>query len=216
MRPALIAAAVLVGCLATPAVRPAAPRFLRTRLSRFADRRVAGRVEDQLPLAAAELAAHVRAGRSLAQAIGGCAADLPEPVAGRMRAAAAAASLGKAPAEAVLELGANDEVRLIAAAVGLQARVGGDLSEVLDRMSGTLLERRAQQRAAAVATAQARATARMVSSLPAAGLAALFLVDREAVSALLASPLGWVAIAISAGLTVAAHLVIRKLARVAG
>jgi tight adherence protein B len=116
----------------------------------------------------------------------------------------------------VLELGPGDEVRLISAAVALQARVGGDLSEVLDRISETLLERRAQRRAAAVATAQARATARMVSGLPPVGLGALFLVDRDAVSALLASPLGWLSIAVAAGLTVVAQLVIRRIARVAG
>jgi tight adherence protein B len=216
VRPELIAAALVVAALAVPPARPAAPAVLRRRLSAVADRRLARRVDDQLPLVAAELAAQVRAGRSLAQAIEGCAADLPEPVAGRMAAAAAATSLGEPPSEAIVVLGDGDEVRLIAAAVGLQTRVGGDLAEVLDRMSTTLLERRAQRRAAAVATAQARATARMVGWLPVVGLGALYLVDRPAVSGLIRSPFGWAALAASAGLTALAHVVIRRIARVAG
>jgi len=214
VRVELILAALLLAGLAGPRMAFPTPRFIRRRASRLAARRAAGRVEDQLPLAAAELAAHVRAGRSLAQAIAGCAEDLPQPVASHMRSAAHAVSLGKPPGEAVRELGTGEEVRLIAAAVQLQARVGGDLSDVLDRMSGTLLERRAQRRAAAVATAQARATARMVSGLPLVGIGGLFLVDRAALSALLTSPLGWAALAVSAALTVVAHLLIRRIARV--
>ena len=173
MRPELIAAAALAAALARPEIRPAPPAAVLAGLSRLADRRLARRLDDQLPLAAAELAAHVRAGRSLAQAIDGCALDLPQPLGSRMAAASAAVALGEPATEAILALGSGDEVRLIAAAVALQARVGGDLAQVLDRMSATLLERRAQRRAATVATAQARATARMVSWLPAAGLAAL-------------------------------------------
>ena len=214
MRPELIAAAALAAALARPEIRPAPPAAVLAGLSRLADRRLARRLDDQLPLAAAELAAHVRAGRSLAQAIDGCALDLPQPLGSRMTAASAAVALGEPAAEAILALGSGDEVRLIAAAVALQARVGGDLAQVLDRMSATLLERRAQRRAATVATAQARATARMVSWLPAAGLAALYLVDRPALSGLIASPVGWAALAVSAGLTAAAHLAIRRIARI--
>src|SRR5207253_2071878 len=70
----------------------------------------------------------------------------------------------------------------------------------LDGMANLLLERRDARRAAEVATAQARATARMVIALPGAGLVALGLLDRAALGALLASPFGWLSLVASAGL----------------
>jgi Flp pilus assembly protein TadB len=94
VRPELIAAAALAAALAGPNVRPAPPAAVRAGLSRIADRRLARQLDDQLPLAAAELAAHVRAGRSLAQAVEGCALDLPQPLGSRMAAASAAVALG--------------------------------------------------------------------------------------------------------------------------
>ena len=151
-------------------VRLRPPRRLTEAVERWRERRTEREAARGLPSACAELAAHVRAGRSLAQAVADAADGVPEPIASRLRACGAAVALGTGPADALRSLGDNDDVRLLTAAVGLQARHGGDLAALLDGLSELLVERADLRRAAEVATAQARATARMVIGLPVAAL----------------------------------------------
>ena len=55
---------------------------------------------------------------------------------------------------------------------------------------------------------------RLVSAMPLVAMAALWLLDRPALTALLASPLGWAALACSAVLVLAGHLLIGRIAAV--
>ena len=96
----------------------------------------------------------------------------------------------------------------------MQARTGGDLVLLLERMADVLRTRDELRRAAAVATAQARATGRMVTAMPAFGIGALWLLDRRGFGLVVASPIGWAAIAASVVLAVAGHVLIRRIAAV--
>ncbi len=190
---------------------------LRRRLTPLADRirALRGRSEDaQLALVVEILAAHVRAGRSLRQALADAVEDAPEPTAGRVAAAAADAALGTPIAEAFAALGEGADVAYLAAAVRLHTRAGGDLALLLERTAELLHERGAQRRAAEVATAQARATGRIVTAMPGLGVAALYLADRPGFDLLVRSPLGWLSLATSAGLAAIGHVLIRRLAQV--
>lgn len=177
-------------------------------------RPLSDRSEAQLALVVEILAAHVRAGRSLAQALADAVEDVPDPTAGRVAAAAADAALGTPVADALGSLGDGADVSYLAAAVRLHTRAGGDLALLLERTAELLHERRAQRRAAEVATAQARATGRIVSGMPTLGVVALYLADRPGFDLLVRSPLGWVALAMSAGLAALGHVLIRRLAEV--
>jgi tight adherence protein B len=172
-------------------------------------------ISDQLHLLAAELAAHVRAGRTLAQALGEVAADLPEPIGSAARASDAAIRLGAPPAEALVRIG-GDGGDILAAAVGAQLRAGGDLAALLDGLAETLVEREVQRRAAATLTAQARATARMVSAMPLVAVGGLAVIDGSAFVMLVSSPVGLAALAVSATLAVAGLWLVHRLAAVAG
>ena len=187
---------------------------MRRLTGTIAERRRQRALSDQLHLMASELAAHVRAGRTLAQAMADVAADLPEPMRSAVRDADTAVRLGASPAEALALIG-GDGGEILAVAVGAQLRVGGDLAALLDGLAETLIEREMQRRAAAVLTAQARATARMVSGMPVAAVCGLALVDRSAFSALIGSPLGVAAMAVSAGLATSGLWLVRRLAAVA-
>lgn len=171
-------------------------------------------LERQLPLVAQVLAAHLRAGRSIRQAIADSPADLPLPSSRLMRDAGRSLELGASPADVLGLLGASDDVQLMATATDLQARFGGDLASLFEGIAEALHERAALRRSAAVATAQARATGRLVSGMPLLGLAALWLVDRPALVMLVRSPLGWAALAVSAGLVGFGHVVIGRMAAV--
>jgi tight adherence protein B len=168
----------------------------------------------QAPLVAQVLAAHLRAGRSLAQAVAESSEHLPEPARSGMRRAASAVALGTPPGEAVGAAGEHPDLKLLAAALTMQARYGGELPVLLEDMSDALHERAALERSARVATAQARATGRIVSAMPALGVAALWLVDRPAAGDLVSSWLGWLALAGSAAMTAGGQLLIGRIARV--
>ena len=136
----------------------------------IAGRRTARRLRAQLPLVVSVLAAYVRAGRSLRQAVADAAGEVPEPSARALRDAAAAVALGASPAEALSALGADTDVTHLRAVVDMQTRAGGDLALLLDRFAAVLRGREELRRAAAVATAQARATGRMVTAMPVFGV----------------------------------------------
>jgi hypothetical protein len=123
-------------------------------------------------------------------------------------------ALGAAPADALADLADGEDADLVAAAVALQHRAGGDLARLLDGLADAMIRREEARRAAAVATAQARATGAMVTALPALGLLALRAADPAAFALLLSSPLGWAALTASAALALAGHVLIRRLAAV--
>lgn len=189
-------------------------RLLTAATDRLAGRRSERLAAAQLATVVEILAAHVRAGRSLRQALADAVADLPEPAAGRVAAAAADAALGAPAADALGALGEGGDVAYLAAAVRLHTRAGGDLALLLERTAELLHERAAQRRAAEVATAQARATGRIVTAMPALGVAALFVADRPGFDLLVRSPLGWVALAASAGMAAIGHALITRLSEV--
>ena len=83
---------------------------------------------------------------------------------------------------------------------------------LLEQMADAMHERAALVRTARVATAQARATGRLVSLMPAGGLAALWLLDRPALATLAGSVIGWCALGLSAALTAAGLALIQRLA----
>ena len=180
----------------------------------IAVRRTARRLRAQLPLVVSVLAAYVRAGRSLRQAVADAAGEAPEPSARALRDAAAAIALGASPAEALGALGTDTDVTHLRAVVEMQTRAGGDLALLLDRFADVLRGREELRRAAAVATAQARATGRMVTAMPVFGVAALWLLDRPGFMLVAGSPLGWAALVLSVVLAALGHVLIARIAAV--
>lgn len=168
----------------------------------------------QLPVVVSVIAAYVRAGRSLRQAVADAAGDVPEPSAAALRVAAARIALGATPDEALAAFGADPDVAHLRAVVEMQARTGGDLVRLLERMADVLRSREELRLAASVATAQARATGRMVTGMPAFGVGVLWLLDRPGFGLVLGRPLGWAALLGSAILAAAGHLLIRRIAAI--
>ena len=88
-------------------------RLLTRRAQARRERAVAG----QMHLVAAELAAHVRAGRTLAQAVGDVTEDMPEPARSELTVAAAAIRLGMPPTEALARLRGGTDASVLGSAV---------------------------------------------------------------------------------------------------
>ena len=194
-----------------PVLRGLTPGAIRRRPAARRDARLTA---SPAAGAASVLAAHVRAGRSLRQAVADAAGDVPEPTARGAPGGGCRHRGGRAPGEALAALGDDADVAHLRAVVDMHARTGGDLVLLLDRMADVLRAREELRRAAAVATAQARATGRMVTAMPGFGIGALWLLDRPGFGLVLGSPLGWAAVLGSVSLAAVGHVLIKRIAAV--
>jgi tight adherence protein B len=185
------------------------------RLTAWANRRREHALAGQMHLVAADLAAHLRAGRTLVQSIGDVADELPEPSRSALRDVDAALQVGVPAAEALRRFDGGPDSVVLASAVGMHLRVGGDLAALLEGLADALVEREAQRRAAAAATAQARATARMVAAMPMVAVAGLGVIDSGAFAALVSSAIGLAALAGSGVLTAIGLAMVGRIAAVA-
>src|SRR4029450_12698110 len=109
------------------------------------------------------IAAGLRTGLSLLQAISLSADEVGAPLGATLRGLADRVSLGvpftRSLDSWVAEVGVP-EARLVAGVISLQRRTGGDLPVVLDRLAGTLRDRQPAAREVRSPTAQARMSGR--------------------------------------------------------
>jgi tight adherence protein B len=184
----------------------------------LAQRRHRQALAQQMPTLVEALAAALRAGQSLPQALESAQDDLPAPggvvVAGILRDV----RLGEAP-ETVLERVAAafgetplaTDWRLMATAVAIQRSSGGNLAEILDQLGETLRERQRLQAQVDALTAQGRLSAWVVGGLPPLLLLALQLLDPQLVAPLFQTPTGWVLLGLGALLEACGILILRRI-----
>jgi tight adherence protein B len=176
-------------------------------------------MEEQLGQAVSVIAAGLRTGLSLLQAISLSADEVGAPLGATLRGLADRVSLGVPFPRSldgwVAEVGVP-EARLMAGVLSLQRRTGGDLPVVLDRLARTLRDRQAAAREVRSLTAQARLSGAILGFLPIGFFLFLSVTSRRDIAAAYHSSTG--ATAIVAGLLMqgAAFLWIRRLLRVEG
>lgn len=203
--PVVAAIGVAAGC--------SIPRWVRRR--RDERRRI--RVEEQLADAVASLAAALRAGLSLPQAIRHAAEEGETPLAEGLRAIVDREALG-VPLLRSLDAWAaaqsGRDVRLVVSVLRLHRRTGGDLPRVLDGLARTLRERRAAAAEVRSLTAQARLSGAILGLLPIAFFLFLSVTSRQDIEAAYRSTAGLTAIGFGLVLQLAAFVWIRRLLRV--
>lgn len=119
-------------------------------------------------------AAELRAGRPPAEALGAAARELPPAMAVAFTPVLAAAHNGGDPVVAMRTLAARPGCTGIGYLSGcwrVASETGGSLAEVVDRLAHGLAEDEARRRELSAQLAGPRATAVLLSALPAAGLA---------------------------------------------
>jgi len=172
---------------------------------------------EQFPEALDSLSRALKAGYPLAHAIELLAAEQPEPLASEMRRTRDEWKLGIPWDQALDNLADRlplPEVALFAAAVKLQNRFGGRLNDVLGRLGETMREHAALEGEIRSVSAHSRLTGAVLTALPVVIALLLFWVNPEQMAVLLRRPEGRVMLAGAATAVVAAHLVIRRMARV--
>jgi tight adherence protein B len=197
-----------IGAITIPVVRA------RRKMGRRAER-----MQEQLAEAVSVIAAGLRAGQSLLQAISLAADEVGAPLGPALRELVDRVSLGvpfpRSLAGWVAEVRVA-EARLVAGVLSLQRRTGGDLPVVLDRLARTLRDRQAAAREVRSLTAQARLSGAILGFLPIGFFLFLSVTSRRDIAAAYHSSTGAMAIATGLLMQGAAFLWIRRLLRVEG
>jgi len=170
--------------LAALAAGPLGLRLARGRAER--------RFVAALPGALEHVAAAMRGGASVPEAVGAIA-DAGGPLAGDFQRMRARAALGGSASDALASWSGDRDLRSVRAAAGalaVAATVGGPAASALDGLAASLRERLGAVAEARALSSQARLSAIVVGLAPAAYVAFSALVDPSSVGAMIATPAG--------------------------
>jgi tight adherence protein B len=146
----------------------------------------------QLPDTLQLLASSLRAGFSFLQGVEAVAQEVPDPMGAELRRVIVEARLGR-PVEAALEDCAarmkSPDFDWAVMAVNIQREVGGNLADLLQTVSVTMVERERLRRDVKALTAEGRMSAIVLGCLP-PGLAAVFYVTNPSYIRVLFTHLG--------------------------
>jgi tight adherence protein B len=177
--------APLIGAFAVGSV----PRIYRAK---HRNKRLAA-IEEQFPEALDFLARSVRAGNAFSIALELLAGEATEPLKAEIGRVTREMALGASLSDALRGLIARIplvEVRMFVAAVMLQRETGGNLSEVLGKLSTSIRDRLRLRGQVQAASGQGRLTARVLTFLPVATLLLLEAASPAYMNNLIDSPLG--------------------------
>jgi tight adherence protein B len=191
----------------------ALPAIVRRRRARRLDREISERLVEGVSV----IAAGMRSGRSLLQAIELAADELDPPLGPSFRRVVNRTGLGDALDDAI-HVWATDldsaDARLVAGVLLLHRRTGGALAATLDELAGTLRARRSAAREVHSLTAQARLSAAILGLLPVGFFLFLSVVARDDLRAAFETRVGVAAIGLGFALQAVAYVWIRRLLRV--
>jgi tight adherence protein B len=148
---------------------------------------------NQLPDTLQLLSGSLRAGYSLMQGIEAVSHEVEEPMGRELRRVTVESRLGR-PVEEALEdaadrMGSSD-FSWVVMAVRIQREVGGNLSELLRTVAGTMTERKRLKREVDALTAEGKISAVILGLLPVGLGAALFVLNRPYITLLFTELLG--------------------------
>ncbi len=124
----------------------------------------------------------LRAGFSTLQALEAVSRELPPPINDEFHRVVQEMQLGiqmEDALEHLLRRINSEDLDLVITAINVQREVGGNLAEILDSISFTIRERVRIKGEIAALTAQGSATAWVISAMPVALTALLFLINRD-------------------------------------
>lgn len=211
MLPALTALALGVGPLSLlllPVSAAGFPVYLKAR-------RDSGKkkFEEQLGQAMPLIASNLRAGSSVAQAIGPVAENMSDPIKSEFRRLASDIRAGTPVPEAldkVADRTGSRDLRLFATAVDISQQTGGSLADITENVGQTVRARVEARKAIRSKTSLNRIESQIMVGLPVFMMAALLAISpshREFYS----QPSGWALIALAVVLDALAYLMMRKM-----
>ena len=199
--PAVLLAAAAAGSL---------PYF---HIRRKVKRRLAA-LEEQLPEAIDLIGRAMRAGHPLSAGLKMASEETPEPLSGELRRVFEEQRFGMPFEDAIL--GMCDrvnliDVRILVTAILVQRDVGGNLAEVLDKISYVIRQRFTIRRQLRVYTAQGRFSGIVLALLPIAVGSALFFINRPYMITLFFDPIARYFLILAVILQILGYFWIRKI-----
>lgn len=174
------------------------------------------RFSEQFPDAIDMMTSALRAGHALGRAMQLVAMEAPDPIKTEFRKTFEEQNLGLPAREALLNLASrvdNVDLRLFVAAVIIQRESGGNLAEILTKISGTIRARFALLGQIRVYTAQARFTAWVLGVLPLAIAGIIYLVSPEYIKFLVQDPAGKAMLGMAVFLQILGYFTIRRIVK---
>jgi tight adherence protein B len=177
-------------------------------------RRVRNNFAEQLPENLDVLASALRAGHSLANAMGVVADEAPEPSKREFRRVVTDEQLG-IPLDEALEVTAkrmqNPDVDQIAVLALVQREAGGNTAEVLDQVTKNIRARMDVRRLVKVLTTQGKISSWVIAAVPLAILLFLLLVNPEYLDPLFHRLIGQIASVAAVVMAVTGFYIIRRI-----
>ena len=182
-------------------------------LKHMAARRMAT-FEEQFPEAIDLIARALRAGHALPTALQMVSDEIPQPVGGEFRLLFDQQTFGMSLPDALKAFGQRIplvDARFFVTAVLTQRETGGNLSEVLDKLSSVIRDRFKVKRQVRAVSAHGRITGWVLGALPPAVAAILFIISPAHVRLLIDDPIGVYMIAAALVLQVIGVFAIRRI-----
>jgi tight adherence protein B len=181
-----------------------------------ASRRLA-KLEEQFPMAIDQIAVSLRAGHALTTGLLMVAEEIPDPLGAEFRLVHDQQKFGKPLPDVLKELTKRVpllDVRIFVTAVLTQRETGGNLAEVLDKLSALIRERFNVRRQVRAVSAHGRITGWVLVALPVAVAAVLSFVAPAHLQTLTTDPLGLQLLAGGIVLQVIGTLAIRRIVNI--
>jgi tight adherence protein B len=172
------------------------------------------KMESQFPDTLDSLARAMRAGHALSGAIAMLAVEAPAPLCFEFRKIADEQRLGLDWSQVLANFSERLpilEVRLFVAAVMVQVRTGGKLTEVLERLSETIRESAALRGEVRSLSAQGRLTGAILTALPIFIALAMMYTNPAYIGLLFADPRGKYLVWCAGACLIAGHFVISRI-----
>ena len=163
------------------------------------------------------MAGSLSAGLSLAQSVDTVVREGTDPMAGEFRRALVEARLGVEIEDAltgVAERMHSVDFEWVVMAIRIQREVGGNLSELLNKVAETIREREYLQRQVQTLSAEGRLSVWILGGLPPGFMLYLFLANPTYLEPMYTSPLGWAMLSVMAVLLTAGIFWMKKVVKV--
>lgn len=173
--------------------------------------------EEQLPEAVDLLGRAIRAGHPISAGFKMVSEEAPEPIASEFRRIFEEQRFGLSFDDSMLGMADRVpliDVRIFATAVLIQREVGGNLAEILDKLSDVIRQRFSILRQLRVYTAQGRLSGYILAGLPVFLGLVLFMINRENMIAFVNAPLGKMLMTVAVVLQILGFLWMRKIIKI--
>jgi tight adherence protein B len=173
--------------------------------------------EEQFPEAIDLIARALRAGHALPTALQMVSEEIPQPVGGEFRLLFDQQNFGMSLPEALKAFGARIpliDARFFVTAVLTQREMGGNLSEVLDKLSAVIRDRFKVKRQVRAVSAHGRITGAVLMALPPVTAGVLFILSPNHIRLLVDDPMGVQMVMAGVALQAVGILWIRKILQV--